>query len=323
MDTVLQGLATSDEPSIRYKARAGVLGESPRSPAMQALRAEVAASPRVRALLAERTLEGVIPRPVYQKWMGAHWVLTQLADLGYPEGDPQLKPLVDQGVQWALALSPSWIEGRARRCCSQEGNALLYALRLGFGDERCDILAQRLASYQWADGGWNCDKKPSASHASFHESLIPLRALNAYAQTSGDAAARQAADRAAEMFLERSLFRRKSTGEVIAASFTQTHYPHFWQYSFLHGLCVMVECGRIGDPRCQAALDLMESKRLDDGGWPAERRHYAGVGPQTALYKSRQTAVDWGPTSGRGRTANPWVTVEALTVLTAAERYQP
>jgi Ni,Fe-hydrogenase III large subunit len=64
--------------------------------------------------------------------------------------------------------------------------------------------------------GWWLELRPEAeaSHSSFHESLIPMRALNAYAQSTGSRRARAVVKMAGEMFLERRLFRRKTTGEV-------------------------------------------------------------------------------------------------------------
>ena len=40
----------------------------------------------------------------------------------------------------------------------------------------------------------------------------------------------------------------------------------------------MAEMDLLGDPRCAAALDLLESKRLADGGWPAEAKFYSTTG---------------------------------------------
>jgi len=50
------------------------------------------------------------------------------------------------------------INGRERRCASQEGNALGYILKLSHMDERTDELVERLILWQWEEGGWNCDK---------------------------------------------------------------------------------------------------------------------------------------------------------------------
>jgi hypothetical protein len=101
------------------------------------------------------------------------------------------------------------IDGRTRRCASQEGNALLAATLLGYAaDLRATLLARSLVTWQWPDGGWNCDPRPEASHSSFHETLAPLRGLAAYGKAVGDMAARAAAFRAAELLLAHELVRR-------------------------------------------------------------------------------------------------------------------
>jgi len=181
-------------------------------------------------------------------------------------------------------------------------------------------MARDLIAWQWRDGGWNCDQRPEATHSSFHESLIPLRSLNAYAKLSGDAGMGRAVERAAEMFLARNLYRRKTTGEVIRPRFAMMHYPYFWQYNFLHGLKAMVECGMIRDPRCSPALDLLESKRTPDGGFPAERKYYSVGSSGGKRCRGGQTLVGWGPTSEKRRRSNDFVTAEALCVLKAAGR---
>lgn len=323
MNPVIDRLLASDEPCIRYRIRTGVLGEDPDSRAMRALRGEIAASPRAQALLSERTAEGTIRRHAYQKWTGAHWVATLLADIGYPPGDGSLAPLVNQGLEWCRRAGPRPphpVNGRWRRCASQQGNAILYAIRLGFADERVERMARDLLKWQWPDGGWNCDRRPEAAHSSFHESLIPLRALHAYGAWSGDSGVHDAVRRAAEMFLERNLYRRKTTGEIIHPEFALTHYPYFWRYNALHGLRAMVECGVIRDPRCVPALDLIESKRTPDGGFPAERKYYSVVSTTGRPHRSGQTLVAWGPTSARGGSSNEFVTAEVLCVLRAAGR---
>ena len=70
----------------------------------------------------------------------------------------------------------------------------------------------------------------------------------------------------------------------------------------------------LGDPRCKDALDWLESKRLPDGGWPAEKRFYRTTGKSG----SGAERVDWGGTSRRRM--NEWVTADALHVLRAAGR---
>src|SRR5512143_3118512 len=95
---LIDHLAKSDEPSVRWKVRVGVLDEDPDSRSIKRLQKEIRDSARVRALLARRDADGRIHtrRDVYDKWHGAHWVFAALADLGYPGGDETLLPLRDQ-----------------------------------------------------------------------------------------------------------------------------------------------------------------------------------------------------------------------------------
>jgi len=330
---IVNALLRSAEPSIRWKMRVHVLGEDRESKAARALQREIRGSQRVRALLSRSEQLGRpgTARKVYYKWQGLHWVLASLADLGYPEGDESLHPIRDRLMEFwlgpgffrefeartkAAAYAQGGVpvmRGRYRRCASQQGNALYTLTTLGIADERAASLVERLLHWQWPDGGWNCDKEPAADTSSFMETLLPMLGLAAYARNEKDAATSRAVTEASEVFLRRRLFKRVSDGKVIQAEFVALHYPLYWHYDFLHGLKAMARIGRIGDPRCADALDLLEKKRLPDGGWPAEKRYYK-VSPK--VMRSNADWVDWGGTAARRM--NEWVTVDALAVMRAA-----
>lgn len=323
VNNVIDRLMDTEEPAIRHKVLVLVFGQAPDTAEVRRLQAEIMSSPLVRRLLSERDEQGRIPHHPYAKWDGAHWVLAQLADIGYPAGDEALIPLAEQVTGWLLGYSHQksirTIDGRVRRCASQEGNALYSLMALGLADdgalhEQVDELARRLVSWQWPDGGWNCDRRPEAANSSYHESLIPLRGLALHAKLSGNQTSRWAAEQAAEIFLKRRLYKRQADGRVIADDFVRLHYPPYWHYDVLIGLKVLTEAGFIGDPRCQDALDLLESKRLPDGGWPAEKSYYRVTDKRV----SGRSLVDWGGASQRQ--INPWVTADALYVLRAAGR---
>ncbi len=231
------------EPALAWKIAVDVRGQTPNSIAASQAAETVRRSPLVTQLLAACDRTG----HAYRKWIGAHWTLSLLADLGYPPGDESLRQLMENTYHaW---LSPSHekyvrlIAGRFRRCASQEGNAIWSSLRLGLADKRTDELVSRLLKWQWPDGGWNCDKRPEADSSSFMESLIPLRALALYAKRSGDVKVRQAADRAAEVFLTRRLFKRLLDGSVMDKHFVLLCYPPYWHYHILFGLKVMARGG--------------------------------------------------------------------------------
>ncbi len=317
-DILMQQLDSAD-PSIRYKVRTQIQGEAPDTTDSLRLQEAIRTSPRVEALLAERDADGRIPHHPYAKWGGAHWVLATLAELDYPPGDTTLVPLREQVYAWLL--SPHRIRRFERSprpvriCASQEGNAIFALLKLGLADDRVVVLVERLLATRWPDGGWNCDRNASGNTSSFMETLLPLRALAHNADHSGSTAARNAAEQAAEIFLRRRLFKRQRDDTIIARDFVRLHYPCFWHYDILFGLKVMDEAGFLDDPRCADALDLLESKRLPDGGFPAEGSYYRWTDQAGARGRS---LVDWGGVS-RLR-SNAWVTTDALAVLKAAGR---
>jgi hypothetical protein len=333
-ESIIDRLLTSSEPSVRWLTRSRVVGERVDSPQMHRLRDDVVRSPLVRRLLAGRLEDGrvVTHGGPYAKWSGAHWILSALADIGYPPGDPDLQPMFGQvldcwldrryfrdvGVQTNEEVrhrqAVPVIQGRHRRCASQQGNALRYLTALGCTDGRVGMLAERLLHWQWPDGGWNCDRRPAAHTSSFEETLLALRGLAVYGQQHGSVDALAGAAKAAEVFLARRMLFRRADGTRITTQFGCLHYPRYWHYDYLGGLQAMVEAGAIADDRCSAALDLLEAQRLRDGGWATVSTFYAtSPGSRKSL-----DSVEWGD-QGTSR-LNEWLTVDALAVLQAAGR---
>jgi hypothetical protein len=315
---IINKLLNSNEPSVRFKVLVNVLGEKPESSKIRKLQEEIRSSPRVKLLFSERGKDGKIPFHPYRKWYGAHWVLATLADIGYPSDDESLIPLREQVLAWLFSEEHrkhiKTMDGRTRRCASQEGNALFSLLTLGLTDARTDELAERLIKWQWPDGGWNCDKDQKAVNSSFWESLIPLRALALHARLTENRQSREATKRAAEVFLKRRLYKRQKDGKIMQEEFVELHYPCYWRYDILFGLKVMAEAGFIGDQRCYDALELLESKRLPDGGFPAEGKFYRVTDKKT----TGRSLVNWGGTSKKRM--NEFVTADALYVLKKSGR---
>ena len=320
-------LMHAEEPTVRWKFQVRVLGDDPNSPTLGPLAAEVRKSPLVKQLLSEQQADGSLPHQAYSKWDGAHWVLANLADLDYPAGDARLNPLVEQEIAWLFPNGKPRerpvIAGKMRRCASQEGSALYSLLALGLDQTQVPELADGLVAWQWPDGGWNCDRHVKAKNASFMESLLPLRGLNLYARRSGDPAARQAVERAADIFLKRQLFRRQSDGSLIHPDFVRLHYPCYWHYDILFGLKVLAEAAYLSDPRCTSALDILEERVLPDGGIPVDAKYYRITDKRV----SGRSLVDWsaygrsGSRPVRGKPhADVFASLDALSVLRQAGR---
>ena len=309
MNGAVEWLLASDEPAVRLAVKRDLLGKARPGEASQVLD-----GPKVQALLAGQQPDGGFGTHPYGKWRGAHWRLVSLVELGVPAGEPRCVAAAETVLDWLTGAGHRRgvrvIDGLARRCASQEGNALAVCSRLGLaGDPRVRLLAESLVEWQWPDGGWNCDPQATGYRSSFHESLAPMWGLHEYAQATGNADAKSAADRTAELFLAHRVFRRLSDGEPIHPSFTVLHYPPYWHYDVLHALVVLARMGRAGDPRAADAVALVESRRLADGRWQSGGRWWKP--PDSS--GSNVEVVDWGRSG-----PSEMITLNALRVLRAA-----
>ena len=322
MDTVIDRLRTWDDPAVRYQARLLLDRVEPDTAEMRTRADEVRASPDSNKLIDGSFID---PRHVYGKWQGAHWALVQLAERGHPGGDPRLKQVQELVFTWILSaafLRPNWtryLEGqpdRVRRCASMEGNVLWASLQLGLMDERLQVLADRLGSMQWPDGGWNCDVRPEAHQSSLVETVLGLRGLAAWVHETGDPIAAHTLERGVELVLEHHLLFHRS-GPLIVPTWGPRPDRIGFPIRFFDVLLVlelMADIGRLSDNRCDRALDLLSSKRTADGGFPMEVRK-----ARTAnKICSNCTFAQWGP-GGKTR-MNPWVTIRARRVLKEAGR---
>ena len=303
-------LLAAEEPAVRHLARRDLLGEhSAPDPAT------ITSGPWVSALLAGQRDDGGFGGDPYRKWIGAHWRLVALAELDVPVGDPRVEAAAEHVLAWisdSLRYPPRVVDGLARSHASIHGNALGACARLGLAaDERTRRLAEAIMSWQWPDGGWNCDGRADGHRSSFHETGRTARGLQEYAAATGDSRAREAADRAVELFLEHRVFRRGGRGKAINPRWLSTPYPSYWHYDLLSGLLVIARGDRCTDPRASDALDLLESKRRPGGTWNAQAQWWRPAGS-----RSTPEVVDWGPAGE----PNPMVTLNALRVLAAAGR---
>ena len=302
-------LLASNEPAIRRLVRYNLRGEA--SPDDEATLLD---GPLVRALLGGQKPDGGFGVTVYGKWAGAHWRLASLVELGIPAGSPGPVAAAETVLTWLTGSSHRGnvpvIAGLARRCGSQEGNAVAVACRLGLaGDPRVALLAESLIEWQWPDGGWNCDRRPEAHRSSFHESLPAVWGLHEYAVATGDPDAAEAARRGADLFLSHSLFRALKTGEPMDREWLTLHWPPYWHYDVLQALVVLGRMGLGGDGRTADGLEALRRRRQPDGRWRASYRWWKPPGGTRAA-----EAVDWRVDDS----ANRMVTLRALTVLRAA-----
>jgi hypothetical protein len=308
MQDAADWLLESDEPAIRLLTRRDLLGGA----ISEDEAGEVLTGPKVTALLSGQQPDGGFGGSFYRKWTGAHWRLVSLVELAVPALEPRAIAAADSVLAGLGLMRPvPVVDGLPRSHASIHGNALAVCSRLGMAaDPRVASLAEKIMSWQWPDGGWNCELKATGYRSSFHETLATCWGLHEYAQAAGSTAAAAAAGRAAELFLEHRLFRGLRTGEVINRSWLAPRYPPYWHYDILQALLVLSRMGRADDPRASDALDELERQRLPDGRWRA--RGYWWRSPPSTFAPE---VVDWG----RGG-PNEMITLNALRVLQAAGR---
>ena len=305
---VLDWLLDSD-PAIRWQVLQD-LTDAPEA-AVAAARAKVATEgwgAQVLALQgADGAWDGRAWNPGWDSTMHALWLLW-LFGLD-PASDPARRALalVRERVTWRGCGPPqcdqnAYFEGEVEPCI----NGQVAAAGAYFGQDVRGLI-DRLVGEQLADGGWNCEAENGSTRGSFNTTICVLEALLAYEQAFGsDPAVTAVRRRGEDYLLERQLFRRLSTGEVIeedrmsGADWTQFSFPGWWQYDVLRGLDYLRSAGVRADERVSEALDLVVSKQGADGRWLFDAA-YDGI-----------NMLDMGERVGQ---PNRWITLRALRVL--------
>src|SRR6266705_5337481 len=299
-DPAVNWLLDSGDPSIRYVTLTEILDRPSDSKEVLSAKKQIPDGLVVKTLLSGQRTDGGFGVHPYQKWTGAHWRLVSLVELGIPSGFRPAVKATDLVLKWLLSEAhlnniPK-INGRYRRCASQEGNALAVCSRLGLAeDPRVVKLAESLVEWQWPDGGWNCDRRPEADHSSVNESLSTLWGLVEYQRATGDREYLKPIERASEFFLQHHLFRSDHTGEIIHPGMVKLHYPLYWHCDILQELMMVSRVGKLDDPRTKEALDAVEKKMGPDGLWHAEDYYWnMKRKAPTKVKVSKVEVVDWG-----------------------------
>jgi hypothetical protein len=133
-------------------------------------------------------------------------------------------------------------------------------------------IVDRILDERLDDGGWNCEAENGSVRSSFDTTIDVLDGLVELERTTGGSAPVSEARRGGEEYLlERDMFRRKSTGEVIKAEYLDFAFPFYWHYDVLRGLDYFRDAGADPDPRMADAVEVVRSKQQPDGRWLLDR----------------------------------------------------
>jgi len=206
-----------------------------------------------------------------QPWISTLPTLQLLHDLGVDPRYDRIQravALVKDHCRWEHAGQP-FFSGEVEPCI----NGRTVTLGVYFGLDM-DGLVERLLREQLEDGGWNCEAENGSVRSSFATTINVLEGLLAHEHATGGSAESIAARRRGEEYLlERRLFRRRSTGEVVNPEWLQFSFPIRWHYDVLRALEYFRSVGDAPDPRVDEAIDLLRAKRQPDGVWLLENTH--------------------------------------------------
>lgn len=209
-----------------------------------------------------------------QPWTSTLPTLQLLQEIGVDPHDERVQrgiALIQKHCHWEHAGQP-FFSGEVEPCI----NARTVTMGVYFG-VNMDALVARLLGEQLEDGGWNCEAENGSVRSSFATTINVLEALWAHECAgvgSMTAVASMAARRRGEEYLlERSLFRRKSTGEIVNPAWLQFSFPVRWHYDVLRALEYFRSVGNRPDPRIDEAVALVRSKQQSDGTWLLENTH--------------------------------------------------
>ncbi len=274
--TVIDWLLDSD-PSIRWQ----VLRDLAHEPAdvIAAERSRVATEGWGARLVALQAPDGRWGgKPWSHDWTDTFHVLELLRRLGLDPASEQARRavgLVREHVTWRDdAFETPWadnrfFEGEVEPCI----NGNVVATGSYFGVDMAPLV-ERLLREQLPDGGWNCEVENGATVSSFGTTINVLEGLLEHERATGGSAKVGAARRGGEAYLlERRLFRRKSTGEVIDPSWLRFSFPTWYHYDVLRGLDYLRGAEGRPDERVAEAIAVVEGNRDPDGRWPLQHVH--------------------------------------------------
>jgi hypothetical protein len=302
--TVLDWLLDGD-PSIRWQVMRD-LTDGPTDVAA-AERSKIATGGWGAALLGLQAPDGTwAGRAWSPDWTDTFHVLELLRRLGLdPESEQARRviTLVEEHVTWGTG-SPwevpwadnRFFEGEVEPCI----NGNVVATGSYFGLDMAPLV-DRLLDEQLADGGWNCEVENGATVSSFATTINVLEGLLEHEAGIGGSARVAMARRGGEEYLlDRRLFRRKSTGEVIDPTWLEFSFPHWWFYDVLRGLEYMRAAGVRDHDRLAEAVAVVEANRHSDGRWLLQNVH-----PGEAYFDMDE---------GEGRPSR-WNTLRAMRIL--------
>jgi hypothetical protein len=268
-DEIVQWLLQGD-PSIRWQTKRDLLNKKPA--AYNADRQSITTTGWGAKLLAQQNENGLWANALYSpKWTSATYTMLLLKHLGLSPQNAQAHKTCAVFLERGFYSDGGINFFRSYHYSETCVTAMIFSLLcyFHFPDDRLHQIADHLLGQQMPDGGWNCEKPKGATHGSFHTTISVLESLHEYAATYPRRKNKieDSIERAHEFLLLHRLYHSHRTGKIVDPEMTRIHFPPRWHYDFLRALDYFQVVNAPRDQRLSEAIELLRSKRLEDGRW--------------------------------------------------------
>ena len=271
IDWLLEG-----DVSIQYQVWRDLLGSDKKK-----LQIRIANEGWGTKILSKRNSDGHWGDRFYQpKWISTHYTLLDLRNLNLPSNNEIVQETIELVLQNNLAddggiqLGPSTSQ-HSDVCVN--GMFLNYASYFKTPEKKLHSIIDSILNEIMPDGGFNCrTKRSGAKHSSLHSTISVLEGFVEF-QKAGYMYRKEeilsAQKKSIEFILLHQLFLSDRTGQIINKDFLKLTYPCRWKYDILRAMDFFQYAGIEWDNRMKAAIDVLKTKRNNEGTWNMSAAH--------------------------------------------------
>lgn len=271
IDWLLEG-----DVSIQYQVWRDLLGVDKKK-----LQASISTEGWGQEYLSKRKSDGHWGDGFYQpKWISTHYTLLDLRNLNLSPTNDIVQETLELILQNNIAddggiqLGPS--TSQYSDVCVN-GMFLNYASYFKTPEIKMHSIIDCLLNEIMADGGFNCrTTRTGAKHSSLHTTISVLEGLSEF-QKAGYTYRKDeilsVKKSSIEFILLHQLFLSDRTGQIINKEFLKLTYPCRWKYDILRAMDFFQYTGIGWDNRMKAAIDVLKSKRNNEGSWNMQAAH--------------------------------------------------
>ena len=322
LDSVVEWMLEEDNPTIRYLTLTSLLGKTLKNKDVRETKKAIMEKGIVPKILNKQNEDGSfgIPEKFYRdKYKGTVWNLIILSEMSADPADKRVKSACEFLLKHsqdpssggfsheASAKTGTGLPSAVIPCLT--GNMVYSLIKLGYlEDERVQRAIEWIITWQRADDAegevqagvmYDRFKNCFGSHTCHMGAAKALKALEAIPPEKRSGKTEEKISQLTEYFLKHHLYKKShNLDEISRPGWLKLGFPLMYQTDILELLGIFTDLG-IKDKRLCSAVDILKSKRGEDGRWKLE---------STSNGKMLFTIEKKGEPS-------KWITLRALKVL--------